>query len=256
MTRIRRVAIAMAVVAALTLATLAGCTSSPAATGPRPITAAESQVLAVVRFKNFDAGTRSFTTSLHDSGAPLSIAGWVDYASSVGYALVSDSGAPADLLLWNDTVRAARTVSSDSAAAPLPPPDTDAGLGSSWQSAPLVADRDKHPLLVLLAVLVALGNDRPDNPLLLRQGGALWLRTDNIGATRVTVFAGPTSASSSAVPPSSAQSTPNPDASNTRYWVDKSGLLLRLEVRLGVDWVTVDFGSSSVHIDDPFATVQ
>ena len=36
----------------------------------------------------------------------------------------------------------------------------------------------------------------------------------------------------------------DPDAASVRYWVDDDGVLLRVEVRLGDSWATVDFGDA------------
>ncbi len=234
------------------LVAIAGCAPAEVS-GPRIVTTDEAQLLAVMRFKNFDAGTRSITTSFRDAGSSLGLTGWVDYSGGAGYGLLSDAGKPADLLLWNQSTLAALPYSAGTTA-PLPPPEVDPSLGVDWQTAALSARGALHPLL---AILTHLGNDRPDNPLLLRQGGTLWLRSDRIGDTVVTVFAGPTGTGSTPEPGSAASNSVDPDTSNTRYWVDESGLLLRLEVRLGGDWVTVDFGSANdVHIADPFPVGQ
>jgi hypothetical protein len=263
----RRSALAVTLVL---LAVLSACTptTSTVVTGPRPITSTEAELLAVVRFKNFDAGTRTFDVEFRDAGTPLSLTGWVDYSTEVGYGLLSDSGTPVDLLLWDSRTLAASPITTTTTVAPLPPPQADlksgdpkpgSKLGPNWTTATLTSHGALHPLL---RILTALGNDRPDNPLLLQQGGALWLRTDTIGSSAVTVFAGPTLSGATAKPTAKPAPKPaatpgatvNADASNTRYWVTKSGLLLRLDVRLGAEWVTITFGpAKNVHLSNPFA---
>ena len=65
--------------------------------------------------------------------------------------------------------------------------------------------------------------------MLLQQAGALWLRTDTVDGTPVTVFASP--------PTRQAARTARPkvtaDTSPLRLWVDAAALLRRAEVRLG-----------------------
>ena len=61
--------------AALVLAgaLLAGCTGAPEDpdASARPVTTEESQLLAVARFRSFDAGSRPFTTEVRERGADL-----------------------------------------------------------------------------------------------------------------------------------------------------------------------------------------
>ena len=77
----------------LLLAALAGCSSdpAPAAEQPRPVTTEESQLLATVRFNNFDAGSRPFRAALTEKGTDLHLQGWIDYGSHIGYAQVTGS---------------------------------------------------------------------------------------------------------------------------------------------------------------------
>ncbi len=230
---------------ALAAALLLGACSSPAPSGPRLVTTEEAQLLAVLRFKNFDAGTRSVTSSFVDAGTDLDLTGWFDYASDTGYGELDALGTPNSLILWNSTAIAAH---DPSGGAVLPPPDADPLLTAAWRTA--VLSPRESTLHSLVAVIESLGSDRPENPLLLQQGGALWLRTDVIDDTAVTVFAGPTSTDGAA----STSTAIDPDASNLHYWVNKDGLLLRLEVRLGSTWVTVDFGDADgVSIANPFS---
>ena len=243
---VSRRTLGLGIALAIAAGTLAACT--PADEVARPVTTEEAQLLAVVRFNNFNAGDRSFSTSLRDAATDLALEGWVDYETSVGYAVLTADLTQESLLLWDASSLAARPITTDEVAqlltAPVATPTSLDGFGVG----PLNTDGALHPLL---AILIALGNDRPDNPLLLQQGGALWLRTDSVDGVPVTVFAGPTDSSSNADP----NTNVDPDASNARYWVDDQGLLRRFEVRLGADWVSVDFGpASGVALSSPFAT--
>jgi hypothetical protein len=211
------------------LAVLAGCTTAPEPDpdAARPVTEEESQTLALVRFNNFDAGTRRLTATLEDRGHALALDGWVDYTTHTGLALLTVDGAPDRDLVWNGAYVALRP--STTTGAPEVPADLN-----GWDATEL--DAGAAPLHALLIVLASLGADRPENPLLLQQGGALRLREDSVGDTPVTVFTGP---NDGAV----VDGVVDPEAASVRYWVDDDGLLLRVEVRLGSTWATVDLGN-------------
>lgn len=213
----------------------------------RPVTTEESELLAVARFRNFDAGTRSIAFDVDDAGAHLRFDGWFDYAGGVGYGALTADDARHSLLLWNSAVIGTHApVGGD--PAPLPIADADA-LETAWKGSEL--DPGSSRLHAVLAVVGSLGVDRPDNPLLLRQGGALHLGEEDIDGTATTVFAGPVS--DRALP---AGEEPDPDEATTRYWVDAEGMLRRFATRLGGggDWTTIDFGDAGgVSLGDPFS---
>ena len=222
---------------AAVLTLLVGACSSPGAGSPSPraVTAAESQILAIARFKNFDAGTRSVSVELTDAGHALGLDGWFDYAAGVGYASLTDAGSPNNLITWQAHAIAVHAPAG--AAAPLPPPGVATTVDETWRTGPL--DPTVSTLHAALIFIEELGATRPENPLLLQQGGALWLRDDNVGGTPVTVFAGPTGL---AATPGTATASPTPGSSRVHYWVDATGLLLRVEVLFGTAWVTIDLG--------------
>lgn len=224
---------------ALALA-LSGCAASApgpaastsAAADARPVTTDEAQLLAIARFNNFDLGSRPFTAEVQERGTDLHLQGWVDYASLLGYAAVTGAFEP-QALLWTATTVGIATQQPDSTGDPtLPIPALD---GGSWTSSPLDAEASR--LDALLATIGGLGADRPDNPLLVQQSGALWLREDEIDGTPVTVFAAPPSDE----PLDASDAPPDADTSPLRLWVDESGLLRRAEIRIGDTWTTIDF---------------
>lgn len=225
----RRAMLAFSVVVALALA---GCTA--AAPEARPVTAEEAQLLAIARFNSFDAGTRAFSTSVTERGVDLHVQGWVDYAAERGYAAVTGEF-DAQALVWDQSRIGIITQAPDPQGfAVLPVPDLDA---------PEMASDDLDPsqsrLDAVLSVISSLGTDRPDNPLLLQQSGALWLREDTVSGDEVTVFAAPPSDA-----PRDASSPPlEPDSASLRLWVDAAGVLRRAQARFGTEWITISFST-------------
>lgn len=209
---------------------LTGCGDSDEATGgPHRVTTAESEVLATTRFRNFDAGTRTISTEINVDGQLVNLSGWVDYADGIGYGIVTGETTPTTLLRWKHSTVAIQTTFET--VAPLPMPTT------GWEARAL--DPSLSVLDATLKVILELGDDRPENPLLLRQQGATWLRTDTVADTPVTVYAAPASTEVS-------DGAVDPDASDLRVWVDDTGLMLRAEVRTteGGSFAPVDFGDA------------
>lgn len=200
---------------------------------PRPVTTAESQLLATVRFNNFDAGSRPFSTSITEDATLLHLKGWIDYTSHLGYAAVTGASFASQALLWNATAVGVHDATPDSDGNPPLPilPASD----QAWISHPLNASTSR--LDALLITLSGLGSDRPDNPVLVAQSGAMWLRTDSVDGTPVTVFAAPPSDK----PVDGSTTAITADTSPLRLWVNGAGLMLRAEVRIGDDWNTADF---------------
>lgn len=221
--------IALLAVAAL----LAACTQSPQPSPTptaRAVTTAEAQLLAIARFTSFDAGSRPFRVALDADGAALELRGWVDYGNHLGYAAVSGAFDP-QALLWTSTTVGIITADPDAQGDPtLPIPALE---DQGWQSRPL--DASSSSLDSVLATLGNLGSDRPDNPLLVQQSGALWLRADEVDGTAVTVFAAPPSDE-----PVADGAAPSAEDSPLRLWVDADGLILRAELRIDGDWVVVE----------------
>ncbi len=231
MSATRAAGVLAALIAAAVLVGCVGGTDPAPDPSPRAVTSEEAQLLAVTRFRNYDAGSRPFTTSLSVSGVETELAGWIDWASALGYAAASGSFGT-EGVLWNDATVGAIPIEADAdGRPPLPIPSLD---DPGWQFQEL--DAGASPLYALLAALSGLGLDRPDNPLLVQQSGALWLREDELGGVPVTVFAAPADDA-----PVADTTDPDPDSSPLRLWIDDSGTLMRAEVRLGAQWTTVDF---------------
>lgn len=221
---------------------------------PRPLTQEESQRLSVMRFTNLNAGVRSVRFELNHSGRRYTVDGWVDFEAGLGYVgLREDADEPPALIAWtaqgitsHDPVGAGRTP-------PVPPPDTARGA-PAWTSSALTPTASR--LHAALAVLLEAGSDRPDNPVLLQQTDARWLRSDELDSVPVDVVAGPTS--DHVYDADISTSAGDGSDATIRYWIDQSSVLLRMEMRLGggPDWTVVDFGDASgVEFADAFQTV-
>lgn len=210
----------LALGSAVALAATAGCSDD----GMRPLTTEESERLAVIRFNAWDEGTRALQLQLVGTPEPLRLSGWVDYRASVAYTAIrtADGAEQLGLVHWDRAVKASRPAPVPDPVLP-PPPD-------GWQSSPL--NHEQAVFDTALAMVLQLGADRPDNPLLLAQSDARWLRADRVGDVTVDVMTGPTP-----------EGAPDQAGSRLRYWVDQQGNLLRLEAIVGQTdlWSTFDF---------------
>ena len=117
---------------------------------------------------------------------------------------------------------------------PLPIPGAD---DPTWLSRAI--DASASALDRRLVLIGSLGSDRPENPLLLQQTGALWLGEDEVDGTAVTVFAAPPS--DEVAEPGSVDA----DTSPLRLWVTADALLLRAQTRVDGAWQDVDFGTAA-----------
>ncbi|MGZ0711673.1 hypothetical protein ACWPKO_25410 (plasmid) [Coraliomargarita sp. W4R53] len=233
----RRLIVAAALATALIMP-LAACTADTQATEATPtavaVTTEQSQVLAITRFRNYDDTSRPFETTLEESGQQLAITGWVDWVSGEGYAAVSSTTGDSGVIIWNHESTAATGAElTPGEFPPLPAPSlAEAEAEPSWGTRPI--DISTSTLDAVLSTLLALGSDRPDNPLLVQQSGALWLGDDTIDGTAVSVFAAPPS-------DEAVTEMPSPDESGLRLWVDGEGTMWRAEVRVGTQWSTINF---------------
>ncbi len=184
---------------------------------PRPLTADEADRLAVMRYRNYQTGLHFRTTT----NTGLTLVGDLDFHKHVGYAMATDAGQPSPVQ-WN-TSTLVQWAWPTSAAAGEPP----AKLPTT-QHRTRALDPSKSDLDALLAILLALGQDRPDNSALIQQDGATYVRADSVGGVPVDVLDGPRT---------SGQGTASSGA--LTYWVDASGHLRRADVVLGQSAVPV-----------------
>lgn len=205
-----------------------------------PVTTDESQALAITRFNNFNEGTRSLAASITVEGQQLDLLGWYDFVEHVGYVSVTGVGFEPQALLW------------DGIAVALHPSGSAPGLDPALPAAPATdpawvvraLDPSSSGLDALLASVTELGSDRPDNPLLMQQSGALWLGTEEIEVNGETIDAVLFTTPVSNEPLGPDDPMPTPETALVRLALDKRSLLHRAELNLGGTWRTVDFWES------------
>lgn len=189
--------------------------------GPHPLTEAEAERLALMRFRNYTTGLVSFTARVPvPSSGALLLDGRLDFVDHLGHATLRTEGRSdpdsTGQLQWN-----LARLAFNPAPGPLDPPPTGGWTARAFQ-------RSGSELDGALRVLLNLAGDRPDNAQLLRQSAARWLRADSVDGVDVDVFEGPGS---------------DEEQSRLRYWVDADNTLRRVEARLGSgsEFAVVDF---------------
>ncbi|OLB73887.1 MAG: hypothetical protein AUI14_25085 [Actinobacteria bacterium 13_2_20CM_2_71_6] len=206
---------------------------------PRPVTAAEAQLLA--RMPVHDRAARGGRVTVVLPVAPAGLLrgdGWLDWRGSVAYLAARNPDDPSqDSLVWADRTGVSTFSGTGTAVAtgdtppspratpsvvPTDPPPSRPPAGrwraSTWAQHDAQGSSD---LDVLLGAALAATGTGPDSSHLRTR--ASWLRTDTLAGVRVTVYEirGP------------AETGTEPGQGLLRYWLDGSGVLRRLEVRTG-----------------------
>lgn len=219
------------------LVSLTGCTT---AEEWHPVTTEESQTLATARFNNFNDGTRAIRTELTVQGQQLNLKGWFDFSEHIGYASVTGDGFAPQVLLWDPSMVA---VSAETPAeSKFPRWPVEAQDAQQWDARALVPT--ESTLDTLLALISGLGADRPDNPLLLQQSGALWLAEENLeiaGVERtLQMFAAPPGEE----PLGPNDAMPTPEDATVKFAVDELGRMYQAEVLLAPEWVSIELSDA------------
>ncbi|MFJ2895269.1 hypothetical protein ACIO87_10340 [Streptomyces sp. NPDC087218] len=201
----------------------------------RPVTMDEASRLGLSRLNLYQASPVTVNlTAAEGGGTVVRVKGVVDYRThrAVGtYRITGPTGAPEPsgpatgrldhgLIVWD---------AGGLGLAPVP----KGGSGPPWQQAEHVPrsgwsarSYTADPLDAGLRLLIGLGADRPDNPLLLAQSGARWLKRDRIDGRSYDRFAGPRARGT----------TPGAGPENGRspltYWIDGEGGLRRVTMRM------------------------
>jgi hypothetical protein len=184
---------------------------------PRAVTADEAKMLAELPVRDRAARGGQVTLAVPVGGAGLVEAtGWLDWRTPAAYLALRDLDDPgAGTLLRADRTGVTSRGAGSATAPPLKPP-ADGWTQSTWgQRADNAATVDVD---TLLTTALNLGSGTRGDPSPLHTT-ASWLRTDAIDAVPVTVFE-----------IRGARETV-PGQARLRYWVDRDGVLRRLEVR-------------------------
>lgn len=209
---------------------LAGCASqepAPAPTAsvenPQALTDDQAETLAAMRFRNYSSGIVGFEALLLSQEGDVTLHGWLDFANRTGYARATPVGSGSFLVAWD----AANVAFLDVEPGEGPPPEQ--APPGAWQTVPL--DVAASDLTRLLAALLILSEDRPENAQLLRQNGARFLGEETLDGVPVERFSGV-----------SAQQVAGGEADlSTQFWLE-DGLLVQFAIRLsGPDLSTVTF---------------
>lgn len=243
MHRVRRLAIMMGLIA---LIVVPSC-SQRAPLRTLGLTDTEAQQLSLARFKTYRLGTVQIDATFVAGGTAVDLSGWVDYRTRTAYATAREDGTPRNLVIWNERTVAITHVDGSVTSPPIPQPRLD----SSWGTAPI--DTSRSELHQILVIIMKLGSDRPDNPLLVAQNGARQLRTEVVDGEKISVFV---------VPPDPSPTQPASDkgaAADHRvitYWIDPAGTIRRAAFTLtsGTDVTITIAGSGGPGLTDPFTT--
>ncbi|MFF3955091.1 hypothetical protein ACFYY1_17955 [Streptomyces sp. NPDC001890] len=206
--------------------------SDDSTTAERPVTTEEASRLALSRLNLYQASPVAVTlTATEGGGVVVRVEGVVDYRThrAVGsYRVTGSSGASGPdagqldhgLIVWD---------TGGLGLAPVPEGDDKQPWQqaehiprSGWSSRSYTTD----PLDAGLQLLIGLGADRPDNPMLLAQSGARWLAHDRIDGRGYDRFAGPRA--QGATPGAGSDGGRSP----LTYWVDGDGGLRRVTMRM------------------------
>lgn len=217
---------------------------APAVQAARPLSQDEADRLAVVRFRDYQARTVPVDVTYPAQSGAVHLSGDVDFRRELGYVRLSTDGrsdaGSTGLVQFTPSAVAFEAGSF----AQLPPDPQPAG----WEVLPMVTT-GANPLHTVMRLVLGLGADRPENSSLLRQQGALWLRSDTVDGVAVDVFSGPSgSAAQTALPTAGPPASAVADGgSRTRLWVDATGRLRRFEARIGssTQWTVIDLGTGT-----------
>jgi hypothetical protein len=146
------------------LATVVACSDS----SPQPLTDDQAAALSQVLVRNYEAGGAEVTATVpYGVGAELQLDGVVDWV---------DHGGLGELTTTVDGEETERTdvawTESDVAVRPSGAADDE------WTVRP--ADPDGVPLDRIIALIVATAGPERDNPLLVAQSDARWIRSDRV----------------------------------------------------------------------------
>lgn len=200
----------------------------------RPVTTDEAGRLALSRLNLYQASPVAVTlTAEEGGGVTIRVDGVVDYRTHRGVGRYRTTGAsgPLDhgLIVWDTGGLGLAPDQAGTGSTGTAAPSATATDAPAWEQAEHIPRQGwsprtytADPLDAGLNLLVQLGADRPDNPLLLAQSGARWLGRDRIDGRGYDRFAGPRAQGAA----------PDGARSPLTYWVDGDGGLRRVTMRM------------------------
>jgi len=192
---------------------LTACGASKPVDDPRPLTANEAELLASTRLVLGQQGT--VPVHMDWPGTPATtIDAVLDLKTGYAYGTATtpaSAGMPEmkHAIAWSTQRLATAPWTAGQKAAP----DV-----SQWEMRSITTS---NGLDLFLAIALSLGADRPDNPLLVRQSTARYLRADKVDGVAVSVMSGP-------------QEAGQTGESRTRYWIDAEGNLKEFQANLNL----------------------
>ncbi|MFF0387490.1 hypothetical protein ACFYS8_02215 [Kitasatospora sp. NPDC004615] len=187
----------------------------------RPLSTEEASRLALSRLNVYQASPLKVALKAQEGdGMVVEVQGVVDYRTkhAAGSYTVTKKGSTVDhgLVVW-DTGGLGLAKQPDGASGPAWE-QAEHVPRAGWTSRSYGTD----PLDAGLQLLIQLGADRPDNPLLLVQAGPRWLGRDRIDGRDYDRIAGPR-----------ARDAADKDATSpVTYWIDGDGGLRRVTMRM------------------------
>ena len=188
----------------------------------RPLTTDEAARLAMSRLKVYQASPLRVTLKAQEGdGMVVEVQGVVDYRTkhaAGSYTVTGKSGTiDQGLVVWD--AGGLGLVKAPAGASGPAWEQAEHVPRSGWSSRSYGTD----PLDAGLQMLIQLGADRPDNPLLLAQAGPRWLGRDRIDGRDYDRIAGPRSRDAA---------DKDTGTSPLTYWIDGDGGLRRVTMRM------------------------
>jgi len=261
--KVKTLLVTGAVLAAAGLTATAAVFVSGSDEGPRPVSAAEAQRMAVTRFRMYRASPSAVTVRVTTPAGTTVIRAVVDHRRHRAVGAYDAGGEAArGLLAWDlsgvavargGAARAVRPGESGGAGESGRTRETGGSAPGAEASVPAVLRSVRAvragewtrrgftggPLDTGLRLVLGLAADRPDNAQLLAQSGPSWLRGDRIDGRPLDVFSGPRPRPQGSAPPAG--------RSPLAYWIDADGDLRRVTATLGTGrTVTVDVTAGHV----------
>ncbi|MFD3517463.1 hypothetical protein [Streptomyces sp. NPDC058657] len=239
----RRLLFAALGVGAASLAAVGVLAVTGPSEGPRPVTTEEAEQLAAARFGLHEQSPLEVEAQAPMGNGTVTVRALVDYRTHRAVGTYTAAGAKG-LLAWDASGLAVAKGNAASASEAV----TAAGKLNSRAWSPRAYKTD--PLDTVLRITMALGADRPDNPQLLAEQGAMSLGEEQWRGAAYSLYSGPRPAAGPAAK-RGAPAAPSASAPTGRspltYWVGQRSDLRRVVIQPagGTTPFHIDFGRTT-----------